>query len=375
MKLTSTRENLLYSLDIANSFAGKHANLPILQNVLIRAHESGVEISATNLEVSVKTHIRAKVEEPGSFTVPARTLTEYVRLLTHDQVELTLEGNELVIQSAGSQTKIKGFPAEEYPVIPGIEEGHTYLINAESLRTHIGKVAIACAKNEIRPEFSGVFCRFKSEKYPGLVMAATDSYRLSEARVPISQGEDMDIMCIIPGRVAYEIARLIQFGRQHEGEENVRITVSSNQIAIRYDMFEMVSRLIDGRYPDYTQIIPTSFKSSALFSVSEFSNKIKAASLFSTAGVNAISFELDSTKKQIGVSSVSAQTGEHVSYIETDVSGDPVKVLLNYRYVLDGLQQIEQNEAQILVNSTEAPCLIQVPGDETFRYIVMPILQ
>ena len=375
MKFTSTRENLLYSLELANSFAGKHVNLPILQNVLIRAHESGVEISATNLEVSIKTHIRAKVEEPGSFTVPARTLTEYVRLLTNDQVDLTLEGNEMIIHSSGSETKIKGFPAEEYPVIPAIEEGHTYSINAQSLKEQIGKVVISCAKNEIRPEFSGIFCRFKSERYQGLIMAATDSYRLSEAQVPIAQGEDGDVTCIVPGRVAYEIARLIQLGRQHEGEENVRVTVSQNQIAVRYDKFEMVSRLIEGRYPDYTQIIPTTFKNTAIFSVSESSNKIKAASLFTTAGVNAISFELDPEKKQVGVTSVSAQTGEHASYVEGDVVGEPLTVLLNHRYVLDGLQQIEQDDVQMQINSPDAPCLFQVKGNDTFKYIVMPIRQ
>ncbi len=375
MKLTSTRENLLYSLDITNSFAGKHANLPILQNILIRAHESGVEISATNLEVSVKTHIRAKVEEPGSFTVPAKTFTEYIRLLTHDTVDLSLEGNELVIHSAGSETKIKGFPADEYPVIPGIEEGHTYLINANAFREAVSRVVIACAKNEIRPEFSGVFCRFKSERYDGLLMAATDSYRLSEVRVPLEQGEDAEVTCIIPGRVAYEIARLIQFGRQHEGEENIRVTVSTNQVAVRYDMFEMVSRLIDGRYPDYTQIIPTTFKTKATLPVSELSNKIKAASLFSTAGVNAISFSIDPAQKKVGISSTSAQTGEHTSSIETEVAGDSMTILLNYRYVLDGLQQITADEAEIRVNSPEAPCLIVVPGNETFQYIVMPIRQ
>ncbi len=375
MKLTSTRENLLYSLEIANSFAGKHANLPILQNVLLRAHESGVEISATNLEVSIKTHIRAKVEEPGTFTVPARTLTEYIRLLTNDQVELSLEGNELIVRSAGSETKIKGFPADEYPVIPGIEEGHTYLIKADAFREAISRVVVSCAKNEIRPEFSGVFCRFNSERYPGLLMAATDSYRLSETRIPLAQGEDPEVTCIIPGRVMYEIARLIQLGRGHEGEEHVRLTVSANQVVVRYDTFEMISRLIEGRYPDYTQIIPTSFKTHGTFSVSEMTNKIKAASLFSTVGVNAISFSFDITKKQIAIASNSTQTGEHVSYIDTEVGGDTQTVLLNHRYVLDGLQQIEADEAEIEITSPDAPCLIRVKGNETFQYIVMPIRQ
>jgi DNA polymerase-3 subunit beta len=376
MKLTSTRENLLYSLEIASSFAGKHANLPILQNVLLRAHESGVEISATNLEVSIKTHIRAKVDEAGSFTVPARTLTEYVRLLTNDQVELALEGNELVIHSAGSETKIKGFPGEEFPVIPGIEEGHTYSIDAEALRKAIGEVVVSCAKNEIRPEFSGIFCSFNSERYPGgVLLAATDSYRLSEARVPLAQGEDAGVICIVPGRVAQEISRLIQLGKQREGEKNIRVTVSDHQIAVRYDTFEMVSRLIEGRYPDYTQIIPTTFKTKSVFPVSEMINKIKAASLFSTAGVNAIVFTFDPAKKHIGIASNSTQTGEHTSYIDTDVEGEMHTVLLNHRYVLDGLQQINHETAEVHINSSDAPCLIRVPGNDLFQYIVMPIRQ
>ncbi len=375
MKFICTRENLAHSLEIASSFASKHTNLPILQNVLIRAHDSGVEISATNLEVSIKTHVRAKVDEQGTFTVPAKTLTEYVRLLTSEQVEISLEGVELMVSAGTTQTKIKGFPAEEYPVIPTVEEEHAYTLNTEGFKGALSKVAISFAKNEIRPELSGVFCRFRSERYDGLLMAATDSYRLSEVRVPIHQGGDQEVTCIIPGRVAYEITRLILLGRQREGEENVRLTVSANQIGLRYDTFEMTSRLIDGRYPDYTQIIPQTFKTTALFPVGDLTNKIKAASLFTTIGVNAVSFTIEPEKKQINISSISTQTGEHSSMVDAEVTGETVTVLLNHRYVLDGLQHIQADEAELSLNSGDAPCLIRAKGNENFLYIVMPIRQ
>jgi len=375
MRIISTRENLVYGLDVVNAFASKHTNLPVLQNILIRAHESGVEISATNLEVGIKTHLRAKVEEQGSFTVPAKTITDYIRLLTSDQVELFLEGNELTVKAGTSETKIKGTPAEDFPVIPEIDGEHEYAIKADTFRNAISHVVISCAKNEIRPEFSGVYCSFFSERYQGLLMAATDSYRLSEVRLPVAQGSDPGVTCIIPGRVMYEISRLIALGKQHDGEENIRFSVSQNQVGIRYDSFEMTSRLIDGRYPDYTQIIPEQFKTEAYFSVSDMVNKIKAASLFSSVGINAVSVSIDVEKKLVGVSSTSAQTGEHVSSIDADVQGDNVTVLLNHRYVLDGLNQIGSEDVELKMNGADAPCLLKTRGSDDFLYIVMPIRQ
>jgi len=375
MKFTCLKENLSYTLDVVSPLAGKQSNLPILVNVLIKATESGVEIVSTNLEMAVKAHLRAKVDEPGTFTVPAKTLTDYVHLLTNEQVEITLEGNELHISCGNSSTKIKGSPADEYPVIPEIEEERAYVIHAENLKNAISKTVIATAKNEIRPELSGIFFNFLSERYKGLLMAATDSYRLAESRVVLEQGSDEGVQCIVPARVAYEISRLVQLGKAHEGEENVRLWVSENQIAVRYDNFEMTSRLIDGKYPDYAQIIPANFKTSSTFPVDVMVNKIKAASLFTTMGVNAVSFDLNTSQKTIGVSSTSTQTGEHTSEIDAQVEGDENSILLNHRYVLEGLQHMETDEVEFKMNSADAPCLFKPKGKEEYLYIVMPIRQ
>lgn len=372
MKFTCTKENLSYTLDLVSGVANKHVNLPILSNILIVTEESGVKLITTNLEVVISSNLRAKVENTGSFTVPAKTLTDFIHLLPDEQVDVELKENELEIKCGSSSTKIKGSPADEYPVVPGIEEKHAYVVEAENFKNSLGQVVVAAAKNEIRPELSGVYFGLFTDYYDGLVMAATDSYRLAEKKIKLEQGSD-EMKIIVPMRTIYEMMRLISLAKNKNGETQVRLWITENQIALRYDNFEMVSRLVDGKYPDYTQIIPKEFKTKTVFPISVMTNKIKAASLFTTMGVNAVSLDLNAGEGTIGISSTSTQTGEHSSEIEAEVEGEENSILLNHRYVLDGLQNITTEEADFKMNSGDAPCLFAPKGQEDYVYIVMPI--
>ncbi len=374
MKFTCTKENLSYGLDLVSGVASKHVNLPILNNILISAEESGVQLITTNLELAVKASLRAKVESKGSFTVPAKTLTDFVHLLTDEQVEIEMQENEVKITCGSSSTKIKGAPADEYPVVPEIEEEHAYVVEAEKFKSSLGQVVIAAAKNEIRPELSGVYFGLFNERFKGLLLAATDSYRLAEKQVRVEQGTD-EMQIIVPARSVYEMIRLITMAKAKSEESKVRLWMTDNQIALRFDDFEMTSRLVDGKYPDYSQIIPAEFKTKANFPVSVMTNKIKAASLFTTMGVNAVSFDLNVEQKNIGISSTSTQTGEHTSEIEAEVSGEENSILLNHRYVLDGLQNMESDEIEFKVNSGDAPCMLTAKDKPDYLYIVMPIRQ
>ena len=374
MKFTCTRENISHVLDLVGALAGKHTNLPILMNVLFVANESGVEVLATNLEMAVRASLRAKVETPGSFTVPAKTLSDYVHLLSDEKVSISLAENELIVECGSASTKIKGVGPEEYPVIPGVEEEHAYVILAEDFRDALGKTAVAVAKNEIRPELSGVYFGFFTERYAGLLLAATDSYRLAEKKVAVAQGKDL-MECIVPARTVYEMMRLISLARGGaEGETQVRVWASSNQLAVRFGGFEMTSRLVDGKYPDYAQIIPTAFKTTANFPTDVMVKNIKAASLFTMMGVNAVSFDVRAGDHTISVSSTSTQTGEHTSEIDSDIVGEENSILLNHRYVLDGLQHLGAT-TELQMNSADAPCLFRAKGTEDYVYIVMPIRQ
>lgn len=373
MKFTCTKENINRVLNLTCPLASRQGHLPILMNILINATDSGVEITATNLEVAVKTNLRAKVDKKGTYTVPAKTLLDYINLLPESQIEFALDNNELSVKCVGSSTKIKGAPAEDFPVVPEIEEKNVYTISVNSFKDALARVVIATAKNEIRPELSGVYMKFFDPQYKGLVLASTDSYRLAEVKVDIEQGEN-EIEAIVPARTVYEIIRLLSLSKESESETNVRVWVSENQIAVRYNGFEMTSRLVEGNYPDYTQIIPESFKTIATFPTDVMIKAIKAASLFTSLGVNAVSFDLSVDTKTVAVSSTNAQTGEHNSEVDADITGEENSILLNHRYVLDGLQHIG-GEIELGVNSSDSPCIFKEKGKKDYLYIVMPIRQ
>ena len=372
MRFTCTRDNLLKGLDLVSGVVKKTPNLPILANTLIEVKENKIELIATDLEIAIRSTFRAKIDDIGSFTVPTKTITDFVRLLSEEQVTIALEGNELHIVSGSSSTKIKGTPADEFPVFPEIEEEHGYALLADPFREALGKVVIAAAKNEIRPELSGVYTSFFSERYKGLVLAATDSYRLAEKKVSVAQGDD-EYHCIIPARTIAEMIRLIGIGSS-EGESQVRVSLSHNHLMVRYDTFELSSRLVDGKYPDYAQIIPTNFSSSATFVSDVIVKKIKTASLFTTIGVNAINVEINPEMKLMNISSTSTQKGEHSATIDAEVIGDTNNILLNHRYVLDGLGHMN-GEVSFEMNSPQAPCLFHEKGKDDYLYIVMPIRQ
>jgi DNA polymerase-3 subunit beta len=374
MKITCTKENLSKALSIVSGIANKSLNLPILGNVLIKADDQKTELISTNLEVAVVVHIRSKVDEPGSFTVPSRTLSEFINLLSEEKVEMELKGNELMINCGRSSTKIKGTPADEFPVIPSIGQGSGFLLSAEELKQGVGQTISSLARSDIRPELSGMYFGFNTPYYKGLILAATDSYRLAEKKVQIKQG-DGEFKIIVPGRTTSEMMRILSLVDFENNEKNVRFLISENQIALHFGNTQLISRLVEGNYPDYAQIIPKDFKTTATLNTEKLIKETKTASLFTTTGVNAINCEVDNQQGVIKLSSVSSQTGEYHSEIPADISGESNKTTLNHRYVLDGLNNIKSESLELRIINADSPCLIVPKNDKTFLYIVMPIRQ
>lgn len=375
MQFTCTHENLSHSLDLVSGITGKQTNLPILSHVLLKATESGVEAVATNLETVVRATLRAKVDMAGSFTVPGKTFVDFVHLLSGEQVSLEEKGNELIIQAGDSSTKIKGAPADEYPVIPETQEDFAYTVEVDDFQDSLSKVLFAASKAEVRPELSGVCFHFGHNAEQILTLAATDSYRLAEKKLPLSQGGE-ELRLIVPGRVAAEFVRLLALSKvKGEGEHQVRLLASKNTLTLRYNQFEIMTRLIEGNYPDYKQIIPSQFKTTAVVPSKHLLKSIKAASIFASSGVNAVNFEVQAKEGRMKVSSMSTQTGEHESFVDAIVEGEENKTVLNYRYVLDGVNQMETDETTFLVNSADTPCMFRPKGKDDYLYLVMPIRQ
>ena len=372
MKIICTKENIAHALALVSGVTGKNVNLPILNNVLIKAYEQKVEIIATNLELAIVVSVRAKIEEPGSFTVPARTLLDFVNLLPNEKIDFTLRENELLITCGKSSTKIKGTSAEDYPIIPSLEQGKGFLVDSQEFKRGLIQVLPAVAKNDIRPELAGVFCGFNNEGDQMMTLAATDSYRLAEKKISLKQGGD-SIQIIIPGRSAQEFNHLLS--ETGEEEKQARILVSDNQIMVSYGSAQIVSRLVEGSYPDYKQIIPKDFVSTATVDTTNIIKEMKASGLFTTSGVNAVSLILRPEVGTIGVSSVSTQTGEYSSELTADIQGVGATLLLNNRYILDGINSFDTAETQIKIINADSPCVFLPKNDTSYLYIVMPIRQ
>lgn len=373
MKFTCTKNNIASALSLVSTVAAKNINLPILNNVLLKATEQKVEIVVTNLELAIVVSVRAKIEQEGDFTVPAKTLSDFINLLPEETVEFSLVDNELQITCAKSSTKIKGMSAEDYPVIPSAEDGDGYLFNEADLKKGLSQVIPAAARNDIRPELSGLLFGFYPEKSKELVIAATDSYRLAEKKLKILQGEK-GFRVIIPIRTAQEISHILSGNLEGEKENTVRVLLSESQIVVNYGSVQIISRLVDGQYPDYEQIIPKEFKTTGVFSISQMTKEIKAAGLFCSESVNGVEFKLSSEKGVVKVSSTSTQTGEYESEVTAQVDGEENSILLNHRYVLDGLNNLTGEEGVLKLINSDSPCLLSGNNND-YLYIVMPIRQ
>ncbi|OGF28288.1 DNA polymerase III subunit beta [Candidatus Falkowbacteria bacterium RIFOXYC2_FULL_47_12] len=380
MKFSCTKENIKQGLSNVAHIAGKNVNLPILSNVLIKASENTLQLIATDLEIGVQANIRGKVEAPGEFTVQAKLLLDYINLLPNERIDFELQENELKITCKNYKTKIKGENPEDYPVIPQVEEKNVYSIDFSEFKRGVAEVLFSVANNETRIELSGVYVEFNQNS---IVLAATDSYRLAERKLSYkNKNEHEERKVIIPAKTLQEVIRFSFGGSEdvlsHEhAAAVVNIFLSDNQILFSYDDIKLVSRVIEGQYPDYRQIIPNAEqkKTSASFNRQELIRAIKASSLFSKNNVNDVNLDFSGGQNKVVVSSLNAQSGESVIEVSAGVDGPDTGIVLNYRYLLDGLSILDCENVVLEVMDASTPCVLKADGRSDYLYIIMPIRQ
>jgi len=376
MKISCTQENLNQGLMVIGHIASKNANLPILSNILIKIEDKLFTLSATNLEIGATIQIRSKVEKEGEYSVDAKLFSDYVSFLPKERVDLELEDDNLKITCEKQKTKIKGQTSTEFPLIPKIEKKNPYIISARDFKQVISEVIFAVSNSEARPEISGIFMGLDASN---LILTATDSYRLAEKKIKLSDNKNnIERKIIIPVKTLQEISRILGILKDDislEKVENMEIYLSENQIMFSYNNVDLISRLIEGQYPDYTQIIPSTYKTKSLIEVKDLIKAVKTSSLFTKSGINDIKIELNPTAKEIIITSSSAQTGENISKIEAVIEGEINNIVLNYRYLLDGLQNISSNKVILEINDGNSPCVIKPESTKDYIYIIMPIKQ
>lgn len=366
MKLFCAQRDLDYALNVVNKAINPNNTLPVLNNILISAKEKKLHFSATNLEIAISCSIDADIRTEGAITVPAKLITSYTALLTDEKVELnSSEGVNLNINSSSSNTKIKCISAEEFPLIPKIEKDKYLTLNIEEFNEAINEVGFAASVNTSRPVLSGVLVSLEGEK---LKMVATDSYRLAEKKIGLTGGTADDLECIVPARTMMELGKIIS----KSDDKDVRIDISKNQVLFSVGGVELISRLIEGKFPDYRKIIPADENSKFEVSVEDLALVLKRVSLFARENNNSVSLAVSEDGKLM-VSSEETKVGEEKAEVLVKLEGAANKISLNAQYLLDVLNFINEEKIDIIVNDKESPAMVKPVKSEGYVYIIMPL--
>ncbi|MFA5000538.1 MAG: DNA polymerase III subunit beta [Patescibacteria group bacterium] len=374
MRFIGLLENLKRGLNIVGHITTKNINLPILNNILIKAENGNIELISTNLEIGIIHQLRGKVEHDGQFTVDAKLVSDYVSLLSGgDKVVFEEKEGMMKIENGGYKTKIKGESAKEFPLIPTIPKENAIICSAEKLKESLNSVVFAVSNSENRAELTGVLFSFKKNR---LTLAATDSYRLAEREIEIKTDgvdEEEGHRVIVPAKTVQEVLRILNNFEGKEDGNEVKIYLAENQILFTVDSVELISRLINGQYPDYKQIIPAKSQTTLVIERGELIRAVKAAALFSKTGVNDINLRI--TKNKVVVSAFSGSSGESKIELSAEINGGENEITINHRYLVEGLNNINNEVVRLEILNSDAPCLLKPEKEDGYLYIVMPIRQ
>ena len=376
MKFISLQENFKKGIFSVNNITSKNITLPILNNILIKTEDGIINLIATNLEIGITYKVGGKIEKNGEITVNSKIISDYVNNLPNEKISIeSIENNkELKIQCKNYKTKIKSEKSDDFPLIPTIEKKDYIKTNIKKIKEALSQVIFSVSNSDSRIEISGILFFLDGKK---LKLVSTDSYRLSEKTIEIEDNINNEKLkgekIIIPAKTIQELLRILS--NIDNEEDDIKIYFSDNQILFSFGPVELISRTVNGQYPDYEQIIPKDFNSEIILNRQELIRAIKVSSIFSRDSINDININVKKEEKEIIVSSFSGQSGESNIKIEADIKKNDSKIKLNYRYLLEGLNNIKSENIIINIIDENSPCLIRSNNNDGYVYIIMPIKQ
>jgi len=363
MRITALRENLKKALNLTSRAVGGNVTLPVLSNLLLKTESGQLKIASTNLEIAIKTWVGGKIEKPGEITVSAKTINDFVNSVSDEKITLESKGGDLTIKTQQSQALLKGIPADEFPLIPEIKNQKGLEVPAKNLVEALTQVSFATTFSETQPELSGVLFQTTGKN---LVIAATDRYRLAEKKIKLENQKE-DFYFIVPSRAVAEITKAVS-----EKDKNIKIFLSDNQALFKTEDAEIITRVIEGRFPDYQQIIPSEFNTEIKLNTQELSTAVKLSGLFAQDNNN-IDLEINTKESSVIITSASQKSGENKTSVKGEIKGQQNKIVFNYRYILDCLNHISSPEVLLKVIDSGSPAMIIPKGEENYLYLVMPI--
>jgi len=367
MKCIILKNNLIEGLTAVERSIGFSSNLPILKDVLIKTIQGKIVFVATNLELAVTEIISGKVIEEGVVAVPFSIFSSVAKNLTSDRITLEEKQGNLLIITDNYEAVVQGHDVKEFPIIPTLSTKDFFVkLDIKLFVEILEKAIIATQYSEIRPEISGVFLKFSRDH---LIVAAPDSFSLAERVISSNQASSTfeESSVIVPFKTAEELLRIL---KNEKGE--IVIKNDEGQIVFTTEKTEMVSRAVDGVFPEYKAIIPKTTENEIVIERTEFINALKLASSFS-GKTNDITVTVGENKKYLELSSADAALGNNCYKIPIKFKGEPLSVVFNWRFLLDGLKIYSSKEVSIGINTPERPAVIKSQGEQEVVYVVMPI--
>lgn len=366
MEIEVAQEKLARALNVVSRVAvGAKSTLPILSNVMIKVDGGKVSLTTTNLDMAVVDYVPVINAKDGVITVPARLLAEFVQNLPRgEKIMISTDGVKVKTTAGKYSSTINGVAADDFPELPEINEEKAviYKMGVDEFKAGLSQVIIAASGDTTRPSLTGVYFNTADES---LFIAATDGYRLAERK--FIDKVKSDVAAIVPTSSLQEVLRSIP-----EEADEIEILFDDNQVRFRAAEIEVTSKLIDGTFPDYRQLIPKDNEVKVEVDRNELNRVVKIAALFARESNRAITCETDAEKKIFAVSSISNEVGENKSEIETEVDKTG-KVKLDSRFLIDALNALSEEKVKIEFALSSAPVLVTNANNKDYRHIIMPL--
>ena len=373
MNITCTQENLKEILDHALRIVKQNSSLPILNNFLLSTDKGRLKISSTDLEIGFTSWLSSKVTSDGSITIPAQLFSQFISNLPKRNVNLEVKDRKLHINCDNISASISGLNPNDFPIIPKVQDTFNLIINSKVLKESLSDVVNSAAPSSARPELSSVYFRIEPDR---IKFISTDGFRLSHKtlilsseylkdKIKINFSKSQNI--IIPIRTIGEVLRIL-------GDKNIdiKINIDQNQILFDFGDIQLISRLIEGNYPDYEAIIPKSSETKCMVSKNNLEEAIRLSGCFSSR-LNDVILKTKSGKSSLEVFSNNNELGNHKTDINSEINGDDITIIFNWRYFLDGLKNIRSEEIILEFNGDQKPAVIKPVRGIDFFYILMPI--
>ncbi|MEK7507730.1 MAG: DNA polymerase III subunit beta [Patescibacteria group bacterium] len=367
MKFIIIKDNLRDAIGVVEKVESENVNLPILKNVLLSAENNKIKITSTNLEIAVSCTASGKVIQEGKYTAPTKLLSNIINNIQNDRLNIEQKGTKIEIKTDNYEAVIQGIPPDEFPPTPKIRNQELFIeIKGATLKNSVGQAIVSSEQNDLRPELNSMLFDFS---ITSLKFVTTDSFRLSEKTISSEQftsNHKENFKLLVPLKTVGYILRAFK------DEEDVRVYHDENQVLFKTNEVEILSRLVEGNFPDYAAIVPKKFATEIIVKKDDFTNALKLVSVFSNKN-SEIKFRVQENKKTVEILSQNSALGDNKYILSGKINGDAQEVVFNWKYVSDALKAIKTEEVFMGMNGESDPAEIKSAGDGSYFYILKPI--